>query len=56
MAKLTHEEFDRQVEEAQKPPSDQTGGNFAPGVQQLRQAAGKRRQLTPAPSRPIPAA
>ena len=53
MAKLTHEEFDRRVMEAMKPKSEQAGGNFAPGIQQLRQSANKRRQLTP--RRPISA-
>lgn len=54
MAKLTHQEFDRRVEEAMKPQAaGGGGGNFAPGLQQLRKAASQRRQLTP--QRPIPA-
>lgn len=52
--KLTHQEFDRRVEEAMKPQAGGNGGgNFAPGLQQLRQVAGRRRQAT-AP-RPTPA-
>jgi len=53
MAKLTHEEFDRRAREAMKPQSAQAGGNFSPGIQQLRQAAGQRRQGVP--QRPVSA-
>jgi len=52
--KLTHPEFDRRVEEAMKPQTGGNGGgNFAPGLQQLRKAASRRRQLTP--QRPVSA-
>lgn len=43
--KLTHEEFDRQVEEAMKPPTTQAGGGFAPSIQKMRQTASKRKPL-----------
>lgn len=43
MAKLTHEEFDRQVEEAMKSPTAQAGRGFSPNIQRMRQTASKRR-------------
>lgn len=53
MAKLTHEEFDRQVDEAMQPQTAQAGRGFAPGLNRLRQAV---RQPRPAPAQPpIPA-
>lgn len=47
--KLTHEEFDRQVEEAMKPPTAQAGRGFSTGIQKIRQTAKQRR---PMPARP----
>lgn len=41
--KLTHEEFDRRVEEAMKPQGMQGGAGFAPAIQKMRQIASKRR-------------
>ena len=43
--KLTHEEFDRQVEEAMQPATAQGGQGFAPGIQKMRQTASKRKPL-----------
>ena len=47
--KLTHEEFDRRVTEAMKPPAKQGRQNFSPGIQRMRQAG---RQRSPMPIRP----
>lgn len=43
--KLTHQEFDKQVEEAMNPSTAQAGGGFAPGIQKMRQTASKRKPL-----------
>ena len=42
MGRLTHDEIDRRVEEAMKPPSQKQGQNFDPGIQGLRQAAARK--------------
>ncbi len=45
--KLTHEDFDRQVEEAMKPPAGRqvAGQGFSPGIQKMRQSAKGRRPV-----------
>ena len=52
--KLTHEEFDRRVREAMKPPATQVGQSFSPAIQNLRQTARQRGSI-PA-KRPLPTA
>ena len=49
MAELTHEEADRRIKEAMKPPVARQGGGqgFSPGIQKMRQSA-KGRRPTPA--------
>ena len=44
---LTHQEFDRQVEEAMKPPAGRqvAGQGFSPGIQKMRQSAKGRRPV-----------
>lgn len=42
---LTHEEFDRRVRDAMKPPVAQGGQGFAPGLQRIRQTAGQTRPM-----------
>lgn len=45
---LTHEEFERRVREAMKPPAPQGAGRLlGPGVQQMRQGVQLRRPLAP---------
>ncbi len=44
---LTHQEFDRRVEEAMKPPANANGQNFTPGIEDLRQAAKVRKPSVP---------
>ena len=43
--KLTHEEFNRQVEEAMQSPTAQGGQGFSLGIQKMRQTASKRKPL-----------
>lgn len=43
MVELTHDEFDRQVQEAMLPPQTNRGNGFSPGIQKLRQTAQQRR-------------
>ena len=50
--KLTHEEFDKQVEEAMNPSSAQAGGGFSPSIQKMRETASKRKPLPT--RRPLP--
>ena len=56
MADLTHEEADRRIREAMKPPVARQGAGqgFSPGIQKMRQSARGRRP-TPA-SRNLPIA
>lgn len=45
MADLTHEEFDRRVREAMKPPTAQAGQGFSPSINRIRQTARQRRPM-----------
>ncbi len=51
--KLTHEEFDRQVEEAMQSPTAQGGQGFSPGIQKMRHTASKRKPLRQGNQLPI---
>ena len=53
--KLTHEEFDRQVEEAMNPPvaNQGAGQGFSPGIQKMRQSAKRRRPIPAGRNRQI---
>ncbi len=53
--KLTHQEFDRQVEEAMETPTAQGGQGFSPGIQKMRQTASKRKPLPARRQLPIQA-
>ncbi len=52
---LTHQEFDRQVEEAMKPPAGRqvAGQGFSPGIQKMRQSAKRRRPIPAGRNRQI---
>ncbi len=54
---LTREEFVRRVRVAMEPPKPrQAGRGFAPGIGNLREAAGRQRLLAPATRPQLPTA
>ena len=41
--RLTHEQFDLEIEEAMKPPSGKQGQTFTPGIEALRETMARKR-------------